>query len=133
MKLKPYHCQSAVLHFVGLVCCQFGRVFPEAKRVELEITRKAVALPVNHLDDGGKGHDFKEGAPQQNLGKRAVENTPVMAVDSDLWSVSIEWEGYDLCCDQSNNGEHADATMFNFSFLQPFDVHEGGDTQRVCR
>lgn len=103
-----------VLHFLGP---HAGVLGANSKRVETPVSRVAVRLAVDHLDDSGGSHDFKEADPEEQLPHGAILHTPIVPVNDELGEVRIPRESVELSSNHANNGEHAHSSVLELRFL----------------
>lgn len=55
-----------------------------------------------------------------------------MAVDDDVWVIAVPGELVHLGHHETEDGQQTDAGVLNLCLLQPLDVEEGRDVERVC-
>lgn len=125
------HSKATILNLINPVLGHLRRILGQTKRVEEVSAWLAVRLSINHLNRGRKSHDLEEGQPDQELEHRAVVNTPVVTLVDEMRKIPVPRELIYFSHDITDNSEHADAAMLDFSLLQPLNVDIVRDGQRI--
>jgi len=123
------HGQSAVLDFAGL---ESGIVcLSNAQRVKVELSWLTVSASV-HLDACWYPRDdFPEAHEQEDLLEGTLLNKEGVCRVGEGWGTCVEREGEEFGDDESERGQHADASVLDLGLLHPLDVEPVGESKRI--
>lgn len=126
-----HHSETAVLDLGKRIALGGVGVLGEAKRIELEVTRGALAL--EGLEEGDGAENLEEGNPQKDLShgtlldKHVVESGHFGATSK----ACVGRIGSDVLEHGASGGKHGNAAVLELGLLEEADVGNAGEAKGV--